>query len=162
MDVLDLITRHEGKRNRPYCDRCGSYVEFVGQGWLCSCLAAREAPGNLTIGVGHNLSGPRLSDRAIEQILDDDYEEALRDLVGFAWFKGLNDARRAALLDLRFNVGAAKFREFERMMAAIEKGNFIVAAYEMSDSKWARQVGKRAIEDAVLLRTGDWAAIGRV
>ena len=162
MDVLELITRHEGKRNRPYCDKCGAYVEFVGQGWLCSCLAAREAPGNLTIGIGHNLGGRPLSERAMAQILDDDYEEALLDLVGFAWFKGLNDARRAALLDLRFNVGGTKFRGFERMMAALAKGKFIVAAYEMGDSKWARQVGKRAIEDADLLRTGDWAAIGRV
>ena len=162
MDVLELITRHEGKRNRPYCDKCGASVTFAGTTWQCSCLARGQHPGNLSIGIGHNLSGPWLSDRAIAQILDDDYEEALRDLVGFAWFKGLNDARRAAVIDLRFNVGAAKFREFERMIAALENGNFVAAAFEMFDSKWARQVGERAQDDSNLLRTGDWAAIGRV
>ena len=162
MDVLDLITRHEGKRNRPYCDKCGVTVGLGFGSWQCACLGSGWKPGNLTIGVGHNLTGRPLSDRAIAQILDDDYEEALRDLVGFAWFKGLNDARRAALLDLRFNVGAAKFREFERMIVALENGNFVAAAFEMFDSKWARQVGERAQDDSNLLRTGDWAAIGRV
>lgn len=162
MDVLDLITRHEGKRNRPYCDKCGINAHFEPRGWSCGCPEGGGEAGNLTIGIGHNLSGRPLSDRAMAQILDDDYEEALRDLVGFAWFKGLNDARRAALLDLRFNVGATRFRGFERMIAALENGNFVAAAIEMFDSKWARQVGERAQDDSNLLRTGDWAAIGRV
>ena len=162
MNVYGLIVRHEGTRNRPYCDKCGGIVSFQSQGWLCGCLASGWSPGNLTIGVGHNLTSRPLSDRVIDALLDDDVDEADTDLATFFWFRRLNDARRAALIDLRFNVGATRFRGFKRMLAALEAGDFVTAAKEMLDSEWARQVGKRAIEDADLLRSGNWAAIGRV
>jgi len=45
---------------------------------------------------------------------------------------------------MRFNLGPAGFRQFKKMIAAVNAGNFIEAAAQMKDSRWYRQVKNRA------------------
>ena len=52
------------------------------------------------------------------------------------------------------HLGAVRFARFKRMLAAVDKMNFADAAKEMMDSRWARQVGKRARTLAAMMRTG--------
>ena len=133
-NLLKQIVRHEGSRNKMYLDSEG--VE--------------------TIGVGHNLRDRPISDRAIMVILEDDIEAAVLDLVlQFPWFKSLDEVRRGVLINMSFNLGITRLKRFERMIAAIKTENWQLAADEMINSKWARQVGSRAHELADQMRTGE-------
>ena len=133
--LLKQIVRHEGSKNRMYLD----------------------SEGIRTIGVGHNLETMPISDRAVMVILEDDIEIAIMDLNrAFPWVKHLDEVRRDVLINMAFNMGISTLKEFERMLAAIQANNFQLAAAEMLDSKWARQVGSRAYELADQMRTGQY------
>lgn len=134
MDVIALITKHEG----------------------CVLKMYNDSLGIPTIGVGHNLRDKPISQQAANQILNDDLEEVVQHLRGYPWFSSQNDVRQAVLIDMAFNMGVAGLLKFEGMLAALESGNFGKAADEMLDSVWAREVGPRAVEDSGLMRSGTW------
>jgi lysozyme len=122
--LLDQIKRHEGFRPRPY--RCTS--------------------GRWTIGYGLNLDSG-ISERLASQILEwqiADFRTGLAGMVPF-WHK-LSPARQDVFINMAFNLGMQGLFGFRRMLEAADKGNVAGVCAEMRDSKWARQVGKRAEE----------------
>ena len=44
-----------------------------------------------------------------------------------------------------FNMGEPRLSGFKKFIAGVNSGNWNTAAIEMMDSRWARQVGDRAI-----------------
>jgi len=58
-------------------------------------------------------------------------------------------------MNMLFNLGYTRFLGFKKMLHAIEVRDFNHAANEMLDSKWAGQVGQRAIELAQIMRSGE-------
>ena len=67
-------------------------------------------------------------------------------------FDGFNSHRQSALLSMAFNLGQPRLAGFRRMRAAINRGNWALAAHEAEHSLWARQTRHRADEIAGLLR----------
>lgn len=131
--LLEQLKRHEGFRGSPY----------------------RDSVGKLTIGYGHNLDDVPISRDIAEAMLLEDLareEGRLKALV--PEFDQIQGARRAALLNMAFNLGAHGLYKFRRMWASIRAGAWNRAADEALDSKWATQVGARATEIAEQLRTG--------
>lgn len=55
-----------------------------------------------------------------------------------------------------FNLGIAGLLKFKKFIAAVNDGFFELAAKEMLDSLWAKQVGNRAIELSEQIKTGEW------
>lgn len=128
--LLDMITRHEGKRRVLYHDSLG-------------------IP---TIGIGHNLSKP-LTDMAIQQILRDDVNDAYGEcLHAFPWFAELTEKRQWVLIDMCFNLGLPRLLGFKKFLQAMALGDYETAAVEMLDSLWAKQVKGRALELAGMIR----------
>ena len=116
----------------------------------------RDELGNATVGVGHNLSTP-LSARAIQMILEDDVSAKKIEMdASLPWAASLDDARYGALLNLSFNMGVGGLLGFPRMLRAIQAQDWDVAARELLDSRYARQVGDRATRLAAQLQTGVW------
>lgn len=118
--------------------------------------AYTDSEGYLTIGVGRmidrRLDGG-LSDDEIEYLLDNDIKKAERDARAFAPnFDDLSEARKAVLVNMAFNLGLSRLMQFVKFRASIAVSDFRTAAAEMMDSKWARQVGRRAerLRDAML------------
>lgn len=117
----------------------------------------QDSEGYWTIGVGHLVDkrvGGRLPEHIIEALLEHDIEQAVAEARVFWWFEGLSDARKAVVVNMLFNLGLSKFRGFKRTIAAIERGDFEEAAREMLDSRWAVQVGQRAVRLAQQMRMG--------
>ena len=56
----------------------------------------------------------------------------------------LDSVRQLILMDMAFNMGVPRLCKFKKMWSAIHEENFEAAGFEMMDSKWARQVGRRA------------------
>ena len=137
MDVQEYVKKNEGLRLKPY---------------LCTA-------GKWTIGYGHNLENG-ISEYVAEAILDEDIRTAIEDVL--AIFSNDKDEfqsilsynRYIALVDMMFNLGKPRFLTFKRMIQAIKEKNWDKAANELLDSKYAAQVGQRAINNANFLRKG--------
>lgn len=128
----------------------------------------RDSRGFWTAGVGHNLeahcSRPELTEiirkksitqNQAEQWLEDDIHDALTSCREcFDFFEGLSDNRQSVLVDFMFNLGRAKVCAFHRMIESLQDEDYATAATEMLNSRWAEQVGVRAIKLAQMMRDG--------
>lgn len=132
VNAKELIKKHEGLRLQAY----------------------KDSRGILTIGYGHNLETGGISAVAADQIFSDDVDGHASLIKDFVWYQNLNDARRAVLLDMVFNLGVEGLLKFHGMIAALQVGNYTLAAQEMLSSVWANQVGPRAKEDAEIMKSG--------
>jgi len=52
-------------------------------------------------------------------------------------------------------MGVPRLMQFKNMWMAIEKVNYPLACLEMLDSKWANQVGNRAVRLSEAMKTGE-------
>lgn len=112
--------------------------------------------GHLTIGYGHNLENG-ISAAAAEFLLQEDLARAERAVKNaFPWWWKLADARQFVLVDMAFNMGLAGLKGFKKMLASTEQGDYQTAAKEMLASKWAAQVGRRAVELSKIMEKGEW------
>jgi lysozyme len=130
--LWDQLALHEGRRAKPYTDTVGK----------------------LTIGVGRNLTDKGLSDSEIDYLLMNDIRECTDDLKTFLWWDDLDEVRRNVLIDMRFNLGPSRFRQFKATLAAVAMGDYVTASDQMLKSKWAAQVKGRARRLARMMSTG--------
>ncbi|MBO4674623.1 MAG: glycoside hydrolase family protein, partial [Elusimicrobiaceae bacterium] len=112
--------------------------------------------GCLTIGYGHNLENG-ISQQTAEFMLQEDLQQACRLLrKQFVWWENLDEVRQFVLTDMCFNMGISKLRTFKKFLAAVARNDYLLAAREMLESKWACQVGYRARELAEMMKTGEY------
>ncbi len=109
--------------------------------------------GYQTIGVGHNLDTKPISKRVSDLMLEDDVEDSIADCKrNISFFDALDDVCQEALVNLCFNMGIAKLMQFKKTLAHLQDGNREKAANELLDSRYATQVGYRAIEVASMIK----------
>jgi lysozyme len=72
----------------------------------------------------------------------------------FGWWPQLDEVRREVLVNLTFNMGMQRLVGFKNMLAAVQRGDYDIAADELLDSAYSKQVGARAQRLANQLRTG--------
>lgn len=126
----DLI-RDEGMRLKPYVDTVGK----------------------VTIGVGRNLTDNGILLKEAYAMLNNDVAVCnieCRD--AFAFWNELSETQQRGLANMVFNMGMPRVLKFKKMLAALETGNYDLASKEALESKWAMQVGERAVRIADLLR----------
>jgi len=128
------LVRHEGLRLKPY--RCTA--------------------GKLTIGIGRNLDDRGISQKEAYMLLENDIqncEKQLMDEIPEVYNK-IDEVRQSVLLNMCFNLGIKGLLEFKNTLAFIDAGDWERAANGMLASKWAKQVGMRAIELSEMMRKG--------
>lgn len=134
-DLVEQLIEHEGMELMPY-----------------RCTAEK-----LTIGVGRNIEDRGISEDEARYLLANDIaiveEEILKRQPMVAT---LDSVRQRVLVDMAFNLGMPTLMKFQNMWDAIEEEDWDEAAAQMLDSRWARQVGRRAERLADAMRTGDW------
>lgn len=127
----DLV-RDEGIRDRPYVD----------------------TTGHSTIGVGHNLSASGLCDEAIFAQLRFDIAKVEHTLdSALPWWIERPEEVQRVLLNLGFNLGVAGLLGFRTFVALVESEDYAGAAEDLLKTRYAKQVGSRAIRLAKLLRS---------
>ncbi len=115
----------------------------------------KDTVGKLTIGYGRNLDDVGISETEAEHLLRSDLRKVLRDLdLKLPWWRDLTRNRQCALANMAFNLGIGGLFKFKNMLSALMEKNYSIAADEALDSKWAKQVGDRAIRIADLIRNG--------
>lgn len=144
--LSDQLRRDEADRQYAYDDTDGI---MLGRGMTLQ--------GNLTIGVGHNLSANGLSQKIRDIILDDDIRAATVSLEAYIpWVMGLDSVRQGVLLNMVFNMGIKGLAGFTETLENIKSSNYETAKQSMLKSKWAKQVGKRADRLALQMQNGIW------
>jgi len=128
------ITQREGERLKPYTD----------------------TTGNITIGVGRNLSAKGISSTEAVYLLNNDIQDAILQAKRESWLPHVanNDARCRAMVEIVFNIGLGSLNGFVKAIACLCADDFVGAAAEFMDSQWANQVGNRAVILTDMIRTG--------
>jgi|SRR6185295_18131892 len=129
-----MLIRQEGLRLKPYVDAVGKW----------------------TVGVGRNITDRGIREAEAYFMLDNDIAEAAAEAIKLPAFHLLDPVRQDVLINMIFNMGLPRVQGFKKMLAALEKNDWQEAAAEMRDSKWAMQVGNRAIELAAMIRSGSY------
>jgi lysozyme len=146
--IKEQLLRHEGLRLKPY--RCTA--------------------GKLTIGIGRNLDDCGISQTEAYVLLENDIQNCERQLLDEIpeIYNPLDEVRKSVLLNMCISIPQSRFaplREpcylgingllgFKNTLAFIQAGDWERAANNMLVSKWAKQVGRRAIELSELMRKG--------
>jgi len=128
------LVRHEGLRLKPF--RCTA--------------------GKLTIGIGRNLDDCGISQAEAYVMLINDImncEKQLQSKIPDI-YNGLDEVRKSVLLNMCFNLGISGLLGFKNTLEFIKVGDWERAANNMLVSRWAKQVGRRAIELSELMRKG--------
>src|SRR5438445_13699341 len=114
-----------------------------------------DSAGNITVGVGRNLTANGISEEEAAFLLDNDINKALEFCqASIDCFGALDNARQNVLVEMAFNLGGEGLAKFTKMLAALEKRDFSAAADEMLASAWAKQVGQRAVDLAEAMQIG--------
>jgi lysozyme len=139
--VMDDVVKKQIKDHEGY--RPDVYVDTVG------------VP---TGGYGHAfLKGSSLPKYIWEQIFDYDFgiaKDAAMDIINQRGWYDIGYIRRNVIINMIFNLGIWNFLKFKATIAAIDVRDFETAANQMLKSKWASQVGVRAVHLAEQMRTG--------
>ena len=112
--------------------------------------------GYPTFGVGHLITekdeeygkevGTPISKERIEKCLQQDIKIVCEELdMNEPWWRNLDNNRQRVVANMCFNLGYPRFSKFKKFIAAMQVSQWEKAAEEMMDSKWATQVGERAI-----------------
>ena len=130
-----------------------------------------------TVGIGRNLDDRGITDGELlfmNKTIDDIYDDGLTQeeayylcmndiaivekelLASKPIVNRLNAVRQMILIDMAFNMGVPRLMQFKNMWLAIEKVNYLLACEEMIDSRWAGQVGSRAMKLSVAMKNGEW------
>ncbi len=109
----------------------------------------------LTIGVGRNLTDVGITKEEAMCLLDNDITKVRTEIYQkLPWVATLNIERQNVLFNMAFNLGVPKLLEFKNTLYFIKLGYYETASKHMLNSKWARQVGDRAVRLAKIMRDG--------
>lgn len=132
--VRERLIEHEGLRLDLYQDHLGIW----------------------TIGVGRNIQERGISEETAMQMLDEDIEIVIEELdERLPEWQNYPVSVREALVDLAFNMGIPRLLTFKRTLAALNRQEWGIAANELLDSRYAKQVGNRAITISNMIKFCD-------
>ena len=133
MDLIERIKYYEGLRLKPY-----------------QCPA-----GKWTVGYGRNLEDKGITEQEALFLLHNDIAECAQACQkNFAFFENLSQMRQGVLIEMVYNMGFSKVKEFKKMLLALQGYDYERAAQEMLDSVWARQVKSRAKKLSMIMKRG--------
>ena len=115
-----------------------------------------DTTGNVSVGIGRNLTGVGVSDDEIDLMFTNDIARTVAFLnANLPWWGTLDDVRQSVIVDMAFNMGA-KLLQFHQMLAAVQASDWQTAYSQMLNSVWANQVGQRAQNLARIMLTGSF------
>lgn len=114
--------------------------------------------GYLTIGVGilvDSRRGGGITQEESRYLLRNRIASKIDDLDRhLPWWRQLSRARRRVLINMCFNLGIGGLLGFVHTLESVRVGQYEIAAQQMLESEWARQVGDRAKRLASMMRQG--------
>ena len=112
--------------------------------------------GYPTFGIGHLITeadeeygkpvGTPVSEERVNAVFDSDVAIYISEAKKvFPNLDSLPAEAQEVIVNMCFNMGAPRLSNFKKFIAAVNESNWVTAGVEMLDSRWAKQVGNRAI-----------------
>ena len=112
--------------------------------------------GYPTFGIGHLVTeqdqeygkpvGTPVSEERVNAVFDNDVAIYMSEAKKvFPNLEQLPEEAQQVIVNMTFNMGAPRLAKFKKFIAGVNAGDWNTAAVEMMDSRWANQVGKRAV-----------------
>ncbi len=130
-DLEPWVKKYEGFSRRPY----------------------EDTVGKISIGWGRNLTDSDLEMEIAELMFENDLKTAVHSLENYVWYKIQPESVQCALINMCFNMGITRLLGFKKMIAALSDHDYKRAALEALNSTWAKQVGSRAKDIALIFNT---------
>ena len=137
MDIEKLretLKVDEGVKNEIYLDHLGLPTCGIGH------LITEDDPE-------HGLDvGTHIDDERVNELFDQDVQVTLGECrLLYNDFDDLPEEAQQIIANMMFNMGRPRLYRFHKMKKAVDNRDWYEAAYEMTDSKWAKQVPNRAM-----------------
>jgi len=112
--------------------------------------------GYPTFGIGHLITendpehgkpdGTEISEDRVNEIFETDVAKFVSEAkILFPDLDELPDVAQQVIVNMAFNMGRPRLSKFKNFIAGVNDRDWTKAAEEMMDSRWAAQVGDRAI-----------------
>lgn len=141
---------------------------IANEGWKNKVY--KDSRGLWTIGVGHLIGDGKkmpfeengikftkdteLSNQQVRELFEKDFGEHLKLAEKAPGWDKANEAGKAGLIDLTYNMGGYWYTKFKKAATLLSDGKFKEAADEFKKSAWYKQVGERAPATVSLIRSG--------
>lgn len=115
--------------------------------------------GFTTIGVGRLIDGRKgggISREESRYLLANDIRKWIAIAGQWDWFESLDWARQGVLICMLHQLGARGVSGFRKMIEALARRDYEVAADEMLNSAWHKQTPQRCELMAAIMRSGEW------
>lgn len=149
--IEQLITKHEGRRNRAYKDSLG--ILTIGIGWNLEDPDSIDICDHFELDLDALKNGEALlTNRQIDEVFDYQLTRTISDACSvLPGFMAMPDKVQAVVVDMLFQLGLPRYRKFVNMIAALRAGDWKQAAIDAAASLWAQQTPNRAADDIALL-----------
>jgi lysozyme len=135
--LMGQLQIDEGVKLRVYLDHLG--LPTVGIGHLIKESTPDEVR-NLEV-------GDKITIEQCEQLFREDLKSAIEDAMVI--FEGVweefPEMAQEVFINMLFNLGRYRFMKFKKTILAAYAQDWQTVSVEMMDSRWARQVGQRAV-----------------
>ncbi|ARW57549.1 lysozyme murein hydrolase [Serratia phage X20] len=160
MDIFGMLRIDEGYDSKIYKDTEGYWTIGIGH-LLTKNPSLSVAKAELDKLVGRSCNGQITQDEA-ESIFAKDVEKAVKGIQGNSVLKpvydSLDEIRRAALINMVFQMGVAGVAGFTNSMRMLKEKRWDEAAVNLAKSRWYNQTTNRAKRVISTFKTGTWGA----
>ncbi len=154
-ELLDQLVEHEGLELIPYEDSLG--IDTIGIGRNLEHRGLTEAELGY---IGKDISDIfewGISKEQAYYLAQNDIKIVEEEICkAHPCVIELDEVRQRVLIDMAFNIGVPRLKKFVKMWQAIYDKNFEEAKAQMLDSRWANQVGNRAVRLSNAMKSGEW------
>ena len=141
-NYFDMLVLNEGNKPKVYKDSKGNRT--IGVGFNLEDAGNRKFLKREGIDINELFSGRELSERETRTLYNHSLTQAFKDAQSYdPNFAKRPEAVKMTLVDMAFNLGLTRLNKFVDMKAGLKNNDYNVAADEMVDSKWYKQVKDR-------------------
>nr|5YQR_A Chain A, Endolysin/Membrane-anchored lipid-binding protein LAM6 fusion protein [synthetic construct] len=161
-NIFEMLRIDEGLRLKIYKNTEGYYTIGIGH-LLTKSPSLNAAKSELDKAIGRNTNGVITKDEA-EKLFNQDVDAAVRGILRNAKLKPVYDSldavRRAALINMVFQMGETGVAGFTNSLRMLQQKRWDEAAVNLAKSRWYNQTPNRAKRVITTFRTGTWDAYG--
>ena len=143
-DFIQKLIAHEGLRLEVYKDSLGIDTIGIGRNLEDRGITKEELDWMdiPNMAIVHTMG---ITEADAMYLAENDVQIVEEELVrAHPCVNKLDAVRQLVVMDMAFNMGVPRLCKFKNMWNAIHEENYIAAAKEMLDSRWANQVKSRS------------------
>jgi len=155
-DFIQKLITHEGLRLEVYKDSLGIDTIGIGRNLEDRGITKEELDWMdiPNMAIVHTMG---ISEADAMYLAENDVQIVEEELVrAHPCVNKLDAVRQLVVMDMAFNMGVPRLCKFKKMWNAIHEENYIAAAKEMLDSRWAVQVKSRSTKLANAMHNGEF------